>query len=356
MKRLNHRTDTSINRSRRHRNCQKQLCSRPPIRRISYILHQMRTGHFPTTASIARDLEIDRRTIFRDMEYLRDSLGYDFEYDTHKRGFRLTKDSHELPALTTITQGELIALILAQKALAEFSGTPFEQPLQAAIKKLADSFPEEVTVDRDDLASLITFHDFGNTPVSPETFQTISTALRQSVELKFTYQKPGTTEPEPRHVRPYHLACIQRQWYLFAHDLHRKDLRRFHLSRIHSAQLTETSFTRPKNFSVPKLLSGSFGLHSATGQYAIRIRFTGLAAALVQERTWHPTQKITQLPDGKIDLTLKLTSLEEIERWILSWGAESEVINPNELRQRISAHLRSLSNRHSALENSVPNY
>jgi len=329
----------------RHSRCQK-LCSRPPIRRISYILHQMRDGHFPNTASIARDLEIDRRTIFRDMEYLRDSLGYDFEYVPPRRGFRLTKDSHELPALTTLTQGELIALILAQKALAEFSGTPFEQPLQAALKKLADSFPEEVTVDRDDLASLISFRDFATTPVSTETFQTISSALRQSVELKFTYQKPGATEPESRHVRPYHLACIQRQWYLFAHDLTRKAIRRFHLSRICSVQLTETTFTRPKNFSLTKLLSGSFGLHSATGQYDIRIRFTGLAAALVQERTWHPTQKITPLPDGKIDLTLKLTSLEEIERWILSWGAEAEVLEPIELRKQIVTKAREIVSFH----------
>ncbi|HEY1171149.1 MAG TPA: WYL domain-containing protein [Verrucomicrobiae bacterium] len=296
----------------------------------------MRDGHFPNTASIARDLEIDRRTIFRDMEYLRDSLGYDFEYVSCKRGFRLTKDSQELPALTTITQGELIALILAQKALAEFSGTPFEQPLQAALQKLADSFPEEITVERDDLATLISFHDFAHTPVSHDIFQTISTALRQSVELRLTYQKPSATEPELRHVRPYHLACIQRQWYLFAHDLHRDDLRRFHLSRIRSIEITETNFTRPKNFSIQKLLAGSFALHSATGQYVIRIRFTGLAAVLVQERTWHATQKITPLPDGKIDLTLNLTSLEEIERWILSWGAEAEVLAPVELRSSVT--------------------
>ncbi len=324
----------------------KKVCTRPPLRRIRTIIGRLKQGHYPNCTELARELEVERRTVWRDIDYLRDSLDLPIEYDPSHYGYHLTGEIKSLPWLT-ITQGELIALILAQKALAEFSGTPFEQPLQAALKKLADSFPEEITVEPDDLAALISFHDFGHTPVSPETFQTISTALRQSVELRFTYQKPGTTEPEPRHVRPYHLACIQRQWYLFAHDLERKDLRRFHLSRIRSVQLTETSFTRPKNFSVQKLLAGSFGLHSATGQYDIRIRFTGLAAALVQERTWHPTQKITPLPDGKIDLTLKLTSLEEIERWTLSWGAEAEVIEPNELRQRVSTLLRGLFDTYS---------
>jgi predicted DNA-binding transcriptional regulator YafY len=35
-------------------------------------------------------------------------------------------------------------------------------------------------------------------------------------------------------------------------------------------------------------------------------------------------------------LELKLGSLEEIERWILSWGNEAEVLEPARLRQRLA--------------------
>jgi proteasome accessory factor B len=34
-------------------------------------------------------------------------------------------------------------------------------------------------------------------------------------------------------------------------------------------------------------------------------------------------------------VTLTLGALEEIERWVLSWGADVEVIEPVELRERL---------------------
>ncbi len=42
------------------------------------------------------------------------------------------------------------------------------------------------------------------------------------------------------------------------------------------------------------------------------------------------------LPDGGLELTLRLGALAEVSRWILGWGESAEVIAPPELR----AHLR----------------
>ncbi len=37
------------------------------------------------------------------------------------------------------------------------------------------------------------------------------------------------------------------------------------------------------------------------------------------------------MKDGGVELHLKLSSLEEIERWILSWGGNAIVVKPPEL-------------------------
>ena len=68
----------------------------------------------------------------------------------------------------------------------------------------------------------------------------------------------------------------------------------------------------------------------------MRIRFQPFAAQLVRERVWHHSQKIKELREGGLELELKLGSLEEIERWILSWGNEAEVLEPARLRQRLA--------------------
>jgi predicted DNA-binding transcriptional regulator YafY len=59
------------------------------------------------------------------------------------------------------------------------------------------------------------------------------------------------------------------------------------------------------------------------------------AAQLVRERVWHHSQKIKELREGGLELQLQLGSLEEIERWVLSWGDQAEVLEPAKLRQRL---------------------
>ena len=100
-------------------------------------------------------------------------------------------------------------------------------------------------------------------------------------------------------------------------------------------QNTRMRFRRPADFSITKHLSDSLGVFSTNGRFKVRLEFDDFAARLVGERNWHPSQKIKQLTDGRIELSLELGSMEEIERWILSWGAHVRVLAPAELKKRI---------------------
>ena len=68
--------------------------------------------------------------------------------------------------------------------------------------------------------------------------------------------------------------------------------------------------------------------------------FSVAAGQLVRERIWHPSQKIQELAEGGLELTLQLSSLHEIEPWVLSWGEHVCVIGPAELKKRISKRLQ----------------
>ena len=74
---------------------------------------------------------------------------------------------------------------------------------------------------------------------------------------------------------------------------------------------TRTGFRRPPNFSISKHLGDSFGVFKGKARHRVRIRFDAFASRLVAERHWHPSQKIQRLPDGEIELSMTLGSLEE---------------------------------------------
>ena len=60
----------------------------------------------------------------------------------------------------------------------------------------------------------------------------------------------------------------------------------------------------------------------------------------MSERQWHASQKVKPLPGGGVEMRMELGSLEEVERWILSWGKRAQVLEPPELVERIRAALR----------------
>ena len=73
------------------------------------------------------------------------------------------------------------------------------------------------------------------------------------------------------------------------------------------------------------------------------VRFSAASADRVREREWHESQKLRDAAHGGVELTLQLGALEEVERWILEWGAEAEVLQPPELRARVRATVEALA-------------
>lgn len=310
------------------------LHSRPPLERMLRIHEFIQGGKFPNGPSLARHLEVSSKTIQRDLDFMRDRLGLPIEYDAGRRGLYYTEAVGSFPTFQ-ITEGELFALLVAEKALEQYRGTNFEQPLRSAFRKMAASLPETISLHLADWEQTISFRTSAEPILNLEIFDILAKATAQRRQLVLTYRKPGRPEAEQRTVDPYHLANINGEWFLFAYDHFRKDIRTFVPARIQEAKPTGTRFLRPQKFSLERRLRDSFGVHSGRGEYAIRIRFSEFVADYIREKRWHPSQELHELAEGGVELHLKLSSLVEIQRWVLGWGGNAAVLHPPELAESV---------------------
>jgi len=307
-------------------------------------MHQrLKAGRYPNCRKLADELEVSPKTVQRDIDFMRYSLGLPIEYDQLHFGFYYTEPVSSFPNIE-ISEGELVALYIGQKALAQYKGTSFEAALSTAFRKITDGLRDTISVTWSDLDSAISFRSTGRTVADVHLFEQLSHAVFKQVEVRFDYKKSGASRYENRYVQPYHLGCIENLWYLFAFDMDRGDLRTFALPRIRSVRMSKTRFRRPMDFSIGRYLGQSFGVYASPSKtkHAIRILFDAFAAPLIEERQWHPSQKIKQMPNGGIELSLSLGNLEEIERWILSWGKHAKVVESEELKERITKTVSSL--------------
>jgi predicted DNA-binding transcriptional regulator YafY len=243
----------------------------------------------------------------------------------------------------------LVALFIAQKALHQHRGTVYEAPLRSACSKIAEAMKDRVSVDIDDLASRVFFKGESVGEVAPEVFESVGSAVRECRELTFVYRKLESDRDESRRVRPYHLGCVNNQWYLFGWDLKRSEMRTFVLSRLQKPKVLAETFERPRDFSIESFLLHSLGVFSSqTEPQPVRIRFTGWAAQIVRERAWHASQRLTELKKGGVELELRLSSFVEVERWVLSFGPNARVLAPAALVKTIRSRVAEMNSLYGA--------
>ena len=309
------------------------LLSRPPLERMLHIHQALQSEQFPNANTLAAELEVTTKTIHRDLEFMRDRLNLPLAYDFTRKGFHYTTEVSAFPTMQ-ITEGEIFALVVAEKALQQYRGTSFEKPLLSAIKKMEQALPDTISLNLVDIEQTISFRTRAEPIQNLEIFDALAKAVARRQQLELHYRKPGH-KAEARVVDPYHLANINGEWFLFAYDHGRKDLRTFAPARIQSAKATGKMFERTQKFSLEKRLRDSFGVHAGEGKFEVVIRFAPRAADYIREKKWHPSQTLRDLKDGSAELKMTLSSLVEVERWVLSWGGEAKVLQPKELVESV---------------------
>lgn len=297
-------------------------------------------------SALAGELEVSPKTVGRDLDFMRDRLGLPLEYDPARHGFVYTRRVVQFPTMK-ISEGELVALSVARKALTQYRGTTFEKPLRDAFEKLTGGLRDQIQFSWGDLGESISFRAAGQSVGDLSTFETASQGVLRAEELEFSYQKLGSDAAESRSVEPLHLACIDNQWYLFARDRARAGaMRTFALTRIAGLRATGRHFERPADFSLDEHLADSFGVFSAPAPGEVRLRFDAFSARLIRERTWHASQVIEPLPGGGLELVMHLGLSPEVERWILGWGEHVEALAPAALRESIARTARQVAAAH----------
>jgi proteasome accessory factor B len=319
--------------------------TRRPLERVLRIHEMVSRGTLPNCSTIARELEVNRKTIQRDLNFMREELELPLEYDETSHGYFYSRPVSDFPFLKT-TSEDLVALILARNALGPMKGSALEASLRSGFQRLLAGMSDRVTIPWSELDQAFSVKSVGMTERDAFLFDRLAKAVLESRELHFEYRKLADEKPAKRRLQPYHLAEIDGGWYLIGHDLDRDARRTFAVQRMRAVHLTAKRFVRSRDFRLEDHFAGSFGVWAGEDRggaaYRVKIRFKGFAARIVAERRWHPSQEIVEIELGGsvIEITITLSALEDIARWILGFGAQAEALEPPELRELVAGELK----------------
>jgi len=242
-----------------------------------------------------------------------------------------------------LTEGELIAIFVAEKALQQHAGAPYEAELRSGLEKLCRSLPEPVTVDLGAFGETISFEAGPTRPVETEIYRQALCAIQERRCLRLRYYAASRNEETVRQVDPYHLHNNAGDSYLIAFDRGRGAYRDFALSRIRDLQPADGTFALRTDFDRSRYLANQFGGFRGTEPVEVVVRFDAYQARWMREKRWPGETERVEQGDGGLTLRLTVTSLEGVLRWVLQSGSHVEVLAPEELRERVAEEGRAMA-------------
>ncbi len=278
------------------------------------------------------------RSLYRDIEAL-EKAGFPLLHE----GGRYRIIEGWVPATQLgIDSDELLALYLARQQAAGWRGSRIGEALERLYGKLATPGNGSGVLVPKGLGegfsvALPTARDYA---AHARTVATLDRAVRERLVVTAVYESIDgdvtrrAIEPAQLHWDP-RLEAL----YVIAYCRLRQDIRIFAAHRFRAVSCGRTQFSPRPGVTSEIALRHAFRVWRDDHVVPVRLAFTGRAARLVAERRWHPTQKLKR-QEGSVIFEAEVAGFGEVVPWILSFGAECTVLEPEELRDRVrAAHL-----------------
>jgi predicted DNA-binding transcriptional regulator YafY len=168
-------------------------------------------------------------------------------------------------------------------------------------------------------------------------------AVAELYPLRFRYAERKV------EAHPYAMVLHRGSLVLLARDLASGDVGSFAFERMSDIVPDEARrFELPSDFDLNAWLQGAFGVARPGPRTRVVVEFDARVAHEVKQSRLHASQKIATAPDGRVRLSVTLSDLEEIRRWVLGFGDAARVIEPDELARDVARTLRSAAERYPA--------
>lgn len=310
-----------------------------PTRRFEELRALLNSTGGATIYEISERLGISVRTAIRYLKALEDSGErlYD-EREGHQKIWRLVPSARQ--DTLQLSTSQMISLYLSRRVFDFLEGTGFKEDLDEIFKQL------EVSLKRKDFVAVKNLErklwDVNEAPYHYEGriehVNDIITALIREDRL-LVHHNSVARGKKAFVLEPFTLLVYKKGLYLAGFSHHHQGVRTFALDGFKEIDWQKgEQFEYPADYDPSKLISGAFGLIGGP-RTRVRIFFSDKVARYVRRRRWHPTQSIQKV-DGGVILQMEVEGTIELVSWILGFGDQAEVLEPEALRSQVAGEIR----------------
>lgn len=290
---------------------------------------------------LSRMLGCSKQSVIRLIDDIRMAYSVEIEetIQGNRKYYRIVKQGKATPVIP-LTESELTALQMCKTFTEHLLGDQFYLEATRALEKNLSLTASAGGLPSRHFASFST----GTIDYTPhqEQIRILIEAMKAMNTCRITYQAIMEKKAKTYHISPLKIFSYRDTLYLHAR-LAREPGKTYRepdfdpllaIHRLLKVEMTDRGFEYPADYDFEEVFNKNFGVIK-DNCFEAEVEFTGWAARHVAERTWSPDQKITNIDDDKIRLTLFVTSDVELIAWIQSFGDAARVIEPDWLVKEI---------------------
>ncbi|WP_340082831.1 YafY family protein [Terribacillus sp. FSL K6-0262] len=310
--------------------------------RLLAIVLELQRKEVVRAEDLATLFETSVRTIYRDIQALSEAgvpiIG------APGTGYSLMEGYFVPPISFTVP--EAVSLLIGTDFIEQRFDDDYRVRAQAARCKIEAVLTESVRNETSRVRKAVRLL-ISDKQVAPSKEKEYLEKIRQAIlderKISFHYAKRLADSEGNRHsvrtVAPYGLVLVQGSWMLVARCYLRQEIRHFRLSRMTELIDLEERFELPSNFNL-----GEYTLLDDRC-LQVRLRFNHDIADKVKESNYHYMEDIEEHQDG-LHVVLRVRQLDELLQWVLGWGADVIVLEPESFQNRIREEAKKILKRY----------
>lgn len=165
-------------------------------------------------------------------------------------------------------------------------------------------------------------------PQGTENLYGIIHAIKNKLQIIFTYEKYWDNSITQRTAEPYALKEFHNRWYVMANE--QGKIKSFALDRLTNLEITKQAFKQPLLQSIEDNYKYCFGIMSAndTEPQNIVLSFNAHQGKYIKSLPLHPSQQIIIDNEEELRIQLQLFITEDLVMELLSFGNNVKVLAP----------------------------
>ncbi|NLO41257.1 MAG: WYL domain-containing protein [Ruminiclostridium sp.] len=276
-------------------------------------------------------IDVSRKTIERDIDDI-SKLFYVYEEEGQKET-RYRADKFKIDNIA-FNISELLSLYFLQQVIKPYQKLDVGTTAATLIQKILERAPAIHQSYIDSVSDLFIVNPAEVIPeknLDENYLQLAREAIEKQYQLELEYFSFNNDEITSRVIDPYVLEIREGCYHLIGFCHLRSEVRDFRVSRIKKMEMLDETFDKPEDF-YKQYSQNRFGKMTSDEDITLKIIFEDEAARYIKEYEANKADKITDIGEGKILFEKKTTFTPDIIQWVLRFGADAEVIEPEALR------------------------